>query len=100
VTLVDADDEAEAGDEVAPPTSASGRSQRRTPPEMDALRARMIHEGYPVRGITDADNRRVWQSLTDKRRLAQLQALTGMSVEQIAERVRQIRRQYQQANKS
>ncbi|MBA3827150.1 MAG: hypothetical protein H0X24_25060 [Ktedonobacterales bacterium] len=83
----------------SPPSSSSARSARRTPPEMDALRARMIHEGYPLAGLSRDDMNRVWVSLTEKRRWPHLQALTGMDDAALQERVRVIRQQYKAANK-
>ena len=62
---------------------------------MDALRARMIREGYPLAGLSRKDNDRVWVSLSQKRRWPQLQGLTGMSDADLWEQVKAIRRQYQ-----
>jgi hypothetical protein len=50
---------------------------------MDALRARMVRVGGPLPDLTDAENERVWRSLTSRRRRPQLQALLGMSDAQI-----------------
>ncbi|MBA3826413.1 MAG: hypothetical protein H0X24_21240 [Ktedonobacterales bacterium] len=97
MTFVDEEEDA-TGDDQAP-SSSSARSARRTPPEMDALRARMIHEGYPLAGLTRDDMNRVWVSLTEKRRWPQLQDLTGMTEGALAERVKQIRQQFKAANK-
>ncbi|MBA3826681.1 MAG: hypothetical protein H0X24_22630 [Ktedonobacterales bacterium] len=94
MTLSD-DDVAEAGDEAV----AAASSGRRTPPEMDELRARMIREGYPLAGLSRDAMNRVWVSLTEKRRWPHLQVLTGMDAAALADRVRIIRQQYKAANK-
>ena len=73
------------------------RLARRTPPEMDALRARMIREGYPLSDLTTRDNARLWKTLTEQRRWSYLQRLTGMTEAELSERVREIRRQYKAA---
>jgi hypothetical protein len=57
--------------------------RRRTWEEMDALRARMVQAGGPLPDLTDAENERVWRSLTSRRRRPQLAALLGMSYAQI-----------------
>jgi len=57
--------------------------RRRTWEEMDALRARMVQAGGPLPDLTDAENERVWRSLTSRRRRPQLQTLLGMSDAQI-----------------
>ena len=64
---------------------------------MDALRARMIREGYPLAGLARRDSARVWVSLTQQRRWSYLQRLTGMTEAELSERVREIRRQYKAA---
>ncbi len=84
------------GDDEAP-AGSSARSARRTPIQMDELRARMIREGYPLDGLSRKEMDRVWVSLTQKRRWPELQRLTGMEDAQLIERVRQIRKEYQVA---
>ncbi|MBA3825461.1 MAG: hypothetical protein H0X24_16375 [Ktedonobacterales bacterium] len=97
MTLSD-DDEDEAAPAAAASSSSSGTG-RRTPVQMDELRAQMIREGYPLAGLSRDDMNRVWVSLTEKRRWPQLQALTGMDAAVLAERVRIIRQQFKAANK-
>ena len=61
---------------------------------MDALRARMVRVGGPLPDLTDAENERVWRSLTSRRRRPQLQALLGMSdakIDQLVARMRLVR---------
>jgi len=59
---------------------------------MDALRARMIRVGGPLPDLTDAENDRVWRSLTSRRRRPQLHALLGMSDAQIDQVLARMRR--------
>ncbi|MGZ3611992.1 MAG: hypothetical protein ACXVBU_18215, partial [Ktedonobacteraceae bacterium] len=51
---------------------------RRTPEQLDDLRARMIREGYPLDGVSIQDSNDVWKTLTQRRRWDRLQALTGL----------------------
>lgn len=96
MTLSD-DDEDETAPAAAASSSSSGAG-RRTPIQMDELRARMIREGYPMGGLSRDEMNRVWVSLTEKRRWPHLQALTGMDAATLADRVRIIRQQYKAAN--
>ncbi len=73
----------------------ASRRVRRTPEEADRLRARMIREGYPLADLARKENDYFWQTLTQRRRWEQLQALTGMSDEALRARVKEMRRQYQ-----
>ncbi len=84
------------GDDDAP-VDSSVRSVRRTPVQMDELRARMIREGYALAGLSGKEQQRVWVSLTQKRRWPELQRLTGMEDAQLSERIRAIRKEYQAA---
>ena len=67
---------------------------RRSPVEADALRARMIAEGYPLGDLTMRENHRIWVSLTQRRRWQHLQWLTGMSDAALAARVKAISHQH------
>jgi hypothetical protein len=58
---------------------------------MDALRARMVRIGGPLPDLTEAENDRVWRSLTSHRRRPQLQALLGMSNAQIDQALARVR---------
>jgi hypothetical protein len=58
---------------------------------MDALRARMVQTGGPLPDLTDAENDRVWRSLTSRRRRPQLQALLRMSDAQIDQVIARMR---------
>jgi hypothetical protein len=58
---------------------------------MDALRARMLQAGGPLPDLTEAENDRVWRSLTSRRRRSQLQALLGMSDAHIEQKVARMR---------
>jgi|GEM_PF-2504050 len=69
--------------------------RRRTWEKMDALRARMVRVGGPLPDLTEAENERVWRSLTSRRRRPQLQGLLGMSdgqIDQTLARMRVVRR--------
>ena len=68
--------------------------RRRTWEEMDTLRARMVQAGGSLPDLTDAENERVWRSLTSRRRRPQLQAILGMAdaqIDQIVARMRLVR---------
>ncbi len=69
------------------------RGHRRTPEEMDYLRARMIREGFPLLNISDNENLRTWVTITQHRRWEQLRSIVQMTDEQIAQRMDDIRRQ-------
>jgi hypothetical protein len=58
---------------------------------MDTLRARMLQAGSPLPDLTDAENERVWRSLTSRRRRPQLQALLGMSDGKIEQKLARMR---------
>jgi hypothetical protein len=58
---------------------------------MDALRARMVQAGEPLPDLTDAENERVWRSLTSRRRRPQLQAILGMPDAQIDQALARMR---------
>jgi hypothetical protein len=89
------DDEADEDEAVGDDTpSSSSQRVRRSPVEMDRLRARMIQAGYPLAELTRKENDRVWQSLTQRRRWPQLVRLTGMSDTDLWERVKAISQQY------
>jgi hypothetical protein len=66
----------EEGDALDEPVPGA---KRRTWEEMDALRAQMVRDGFPLPELTDAENDRVRRSLFDGRRRPQLQASLGMS---------------------
>lgn len=72
------------------------RSVRRSPQEADALRARMVREGYPLADLTPKENERLWMSLTQRRRWDKLQALTGLDDLALRQRVRAVTRQRQE----
>jgi hypothetical protein len=60
---------------------------------MDALRARMLQEGYQLDGLTARERERVWYSLAGKRRRPQLRALLGTGDDEIDDLVAQARKQ-------
>ncbi len=53
--------------------------RRRTPDEVDALRVRMLREGYPVACLTPKENEHVFSSLLQRRRLNRVLALAGLN---------------------
>ena len=67
---------------------------RRTPEQADMLRARMLHEGYPLADLSRKDNDYVWVSLTQRRRWRQLQQVTGLSDGQLDAQVKAISAQH------
>lgn len=77
---------------VLPVTQHSGQP-RRTWEEMDALKARMIREGFPLPDHTAAVSERVWRSLAGRIRREQLLALLDMNSEEVERRIREVRRQ-------
>jgi hypothetical protein len=88
----------EAGSDEAERDESASRPKarhRRTWEEMDALRARMVREGFPLAELTGAENWRVWQSLLTRRRRPQLQALLGMTEQQLEAATAQLRLQRQ-----
>ena len=64
---------------------------------MDAVKARMVHEGYPLADSTPQGNETVWKSLAGGVRRAQLLDLLGMTPEAFEERLREVRQQRKQA---
>lgn len=65
--------------------------RRRTWEEVDTLRARMLQAGGSLPDLTEAENDRVWRSLTSRRRRPQLQALLGMSDGKIEQKLARMR---------
>jgi hypothetical protein len=66
---------------------------------MDALRARMVREGYLFDGLTARERERVWYSLASKRRRPQLAALLGTDVEEMDALVARVRKERAQLTK-
>ena len=58
----------------------------------DQLRARMLHEGYPLPDLDQATNGAIWHSLTAGVRRAELQQLTELSEAEIVARLAAIAR--------
>jgi len=69
------------------------RKRRLTLEQMDAIKARMLREGYPLSDGTAQGNETIWRSLTRRVRRPQLQALLGWTDAQIDARVRELRKQ-------
>jgi hypothetical protein len=72
--------------------------QRRSPEEADAVRARMVREGYPLAELSARENEQFWWSLVGRRRrrrpqLLALLRMTETELEWGIERVRRQRRQ-------
>ena len=61
--------------------------------QMDALKARMLHEGFPLADSDAARNETIWRSLAGRRRRPQLQALMGWTEDDIEARLRDLRQQ-------
>jgi hypothetical protein len=51
----------------------------------------MVQAGGPLPDLTDAENDRVWRSLTSRRRRPQLQSILGMSEAQIDQVIARMR---------
>lgn len=80
-------------DEQLEESPAAGKAHRRTPEEMDALRARLIREGFPLTGLSERENIRIWVTITQKRRYAQMKRLLRVNDAAIDERIVCIRQQ-------
>ena len=72
-----------------------GGKVRRTPEDMDQVRAQMMRDGYPLPG-SQRGNETVWKSLAGGIRRPQLLALLGMTPESFEERLREVRQQRKQ----
>ncbi len=90
------DDDAEDG-EADDGGSARGR---RTPEQMDLLRVQMLTAGYPLAELSEKENERVWGSLIEKRRQAQVLALLSWSPAQYDEALKWVRQQRQATGRS
>lgn len=66
---------------------------------MDALRARMMREGYLLKELTPKERERVWYSLAQKRRRSQLAALLGVPEDALDALVTQVRKERAQSAK-
>lgn len=73
---------------------------RRTPEQMDVLRVQMLAEGYPLAELSEKENERVWGSLIEKRRQAQVLALLSWSSAQYDEALKRVRQQRQAIGRS
>ena len=67
--------------------------QRRSPEEADALRARMVREGYPLASLTARENEQFWWSLVGRRRRPQLLSLLHISETELEHGIERVRRQ-------
>lgn len=67
--------------------------RRRTPEEADALRARLVREGYPLPDLTHEENERIWMSLVARRRRPHVLRLLGMTESQIEGAIGRLRTQ-------
>ena len=75
--------------------ASSGSARRRlTPEEMDALKARLVREGYPLHDSTKQGNETIWKSLTRGVRRGHLLALLAMTPEQYDQRLPELRRHH------
>jgi hypothetical protein len=74
--------------------------RRRRWEQMDALRARMLREGYPLTGLSDKANEAVWYSLAKRTRRAQLAALLGMTPDQVEPAVVEVRKKRRATGRS
>ena len=91
--------EDEAEDEIVDDLAVSSGSSRRrlAPEEMDALKARMVREGYPLLDSSKQGNETIYKSLTRGVRREQVLALVGMTSQQFEPRLQELRRQHYQA---
>lgn len=90
-----AEEERRAGDaNIGPSPSTPTGIRRRTWEEMDALRAQMVREGFPLAELSTAENERVWRSLTQRRRQPQLLVLLGMNAVQLDAALGRLRAQH------
>ncbi len=80
-------------EEVPAEIGAQLGARRRTWEEMDALRARMVHEGYALADLDDRERERVWRSLAGHTRRHELQALLRMNDGQVEVAVARVRAQ-------
>jgi hypothetical protein len=91
------DEEDEAEDDLATSRSSETTStpwrRRRTPQEMDRLRAAMLTKGYPLGDVDLRTNEHLFKSLVERRRQGQVLALLGWSSEQYAQALQTVRRQ-------
>ena len=69
---------------------------RRTPEEADALRARMVREGYPLAELSARENEQFWWSLVGRRRRPLLLSLVHMSETELERGIERVRRQRRQ----
>ena len=67
--------------------------QRRSPEEADAVRARMVREGYPLAGLSTRENEQFWWSLVGRRRRPQLLSLLRMTEAELEHGIERVRRQ-------
>ena len=80
-----------------PGTSTGPGRGRRSPEQMDVRRAQMLSQGYPLADLTEKENERVFGSLIEKRRQAQVLDLLGWTADQYETALRGVRRQRQAA---
>jgi hypothetical protein len=70
--------------------------QRRSPEEADAVRARMVREGYPLAELSARENERFWWSLVGRRRRPQLLSLLRLTETELERGIERVRRQRRQ----
>ena len=70
--------------------------QRRSPEEADALRARMVREGYPLAELSARENEQFWWSLVGRRRRPHLLPLLRMTQTELERGIERVRRQRRQ----
>ncbi|MGZ3602400.1 MAG: hypothetical protein ACXWQ5_22790, partial [Ktedonobacterales bacterium] len=99
VTIAPASDSATDEEDGEADEGGSARG-RRTPEQMDVLRVQMLTEGYSLAELSEKENERVWGSLIEKRRQAQVLALLSWSPAQYDEALKRVRQQPQATGRS
>lgn len=92
----DASGDGEGGDTEG---ADQGKKRRRSFEEMDALRADMLTQGYPVAQVSEKENERIFQTLVERRRQSFVLGILNWTPEQYDQALTQLRRQRRAAGK-